>query len=66
MKKVKVENKKLQLNKTKIADLTPAQIANVKGGVNAEAAFLSIISCHTNHAGSGCSGCQTCCSGGHC
>lgn len=62
MKKIKIENKKLQLNKSKIADLSQAELANIKGGE--EALFTSIFSCHTDHgrgAPDNCSGCQTCC-----
>ncbi|MCW3466968.1 class I lanthipeptide [Chitinophaga nivalis] len=60
----KVELKKtgsgLSLDRRIVANLNKSQMANVVGGLT------SIISCHTYHAGSRCSGCQTCCSGGGC
>jgi hypothetical protein len=57
MKKLKIESKKLLLDKTKVTDLSATQTASVQGG---DAPLLSLISCHTNHAGSACSGCDTC------
>jgi hypothetical protein len=55
MKKIKIDNQPLQLNKSKVTNLSSSEMADIKGG------FTSIISCHTHHAGSACSGCQTCC-----
>lgn len=58
MKKVELKNKKLSLGKKIVSNLDNSQAAKVVGGD----AFTSIISCHTYHSGSACSGCQTCCS----
>lgn len=57
MKKVDLKNKKLSLGKKIVSNLDNNQAARVVGGD----VFLSLISCHTYHSGSACSGCQTCC-----
>ncbi|MEO8404318.1 MAG: class I lanthipeptide [Chitinophagaceae bacterium] len=66
MKKLNLSGKKLLLDKTIIGNLDKSKMKKVIGGIDQDEVFLSIISCHTNHAGSACSGCQTCCSGGGC
>lgn len=53
MKKLKI-NKKLSLNKETLTSLDKSEMMSVKGG------FTSIISCHTGHGGSRCSGCAGC------
>lgn len=66
MKKISLSGKKIFLDKKIIGNLDKAKMARVTGGDDDYNSFLSIISCHTNHSGSACSGCQTCCSGGTC
>ncbi|HEV2481174.1 MAG TPA: class I lanthipeptide [Puia sp.] len=57
MKKVDLKKKRLTLGKKIVSNLENNQAARVVGGD----AFTSLISCHTYHSGSACSGCQTCC-----
>ena len=61
MKKIKTSGKKLLLDKTIIGNLDKNKMKKIAGGYGDDDAFLSIISCHTYHNGSACSGCQTCC-----
>lgn len=67
MKKTNNAPKKLTLDKKIVGNLDKIKMSKLVGGtgdqesLESEDALLSIVSCHTYHSGSGCSGCQTCC-----